>query len=96
MKLNSAQVEHALTQFQAVVLPNDDPAVQELNALFGDHTFFLDRNGLSVVEPNEDAQPGAPTGTVINLASWTDDAMDGLSPHDPQPTEVVVTLEKKR
>jgi hypothetical protein len=66
-----------------------------LNELFGDHTFFLDRNGLSVVEPNEDTRPGAPTGTVVNLASWTDEAMDGLRPHDPQPTEVVVMLEKR-
>jgi hypothetical protein len=95
MKLNSAQVEQALTQFQAVVLPNDDPAVQELRALFGEHTFFLDRNGLSVVEPNEGAQPGAPAGTVVNLANWTDESMDGLVPHDPQPTEVVVMLEKE-
>ncbi len=94
MKLNSAQVEHALTQFQAVVLPDDDPAVRELNALFGDHTFFLDRNGLNVVEPNEDGQAGAPAGTLVNLASWTDESMDGLVPHEPQPTEVVVMLEK--
>jgi hypothetical protein len=95
MKLNSAQVEQALTQFQAVVLPNDDPAVLELNALFGDHTFFPDRNGLNVVESKEDAQPGAPAGTVVNVASWTDESMDGLAPHEPQQTEVVVMLEKE-
>ena len=58
---------------RGVVLSNDDPAVRELNALFGDHTFFLDRNGLNVVESNEDAQAGAPEGTVVNLASWTDE-----------------------
>ena len=94
MKLNSAQVEQALTQFEGVVLPNDDPAVRELNALFGDHTFFLDRNGLNVVEPNEDAQAGAPEGTVVNLASWTDESMDGLVPHEPEPTKVVLMLGK--
>jgi hypothetical protein len=96
MKLSPAQVEQALTQFEAVVLPNNDPAVLELNELFGDHTFFLDRSGLSVVEPNGDAQPGAPAGTVVNLASWTDESMDGLTPHEPRPTEVVVMLEKER
>jgi hypothetical protein len=94
MKLNSAQVEQALTQLQALVLPDNDPAVLELNALFGDHTFFLDRNGLNVVEPNEDTQVGASTGMVVNLASWSDESMSGLAPHEPQPTEVVVMLEK--
>ncbi len=55
MKLSSAQVEHTLTQFEAHVIPEDHPLVQKLNELFGDHTFFLDGNGLNVVEPNESA-----------------------------------------
>jgi hypothetical protein len=95
MKLNSAQVEQTLTQFQAQVIPDDHPVVPELNALFGDHTFFLDHNGLNVVEPNESAQGGAPAGTVVNLANWSDEGMTGLAPHEPQPTEVIVMLERK-
>src|SRR5712672_3666911 len=53
MKLNSAQVEQTLTQFKAEVIPDDHPLVPKLNEVFGDHTFFLDSNGLNVVEPNE-------------------------------------------
>jgi hypothetical protein len=94
MKLNSAQVEQALTQLQALVLPDDDPAVLELNALFGDHTFFLDRNGLNVVEPDEGAQAAAPAGMVVNLANWSDESMTDLVPHEPEPTEVIVMLER--
>jgi hypothetical protein len=95
MKLNSAQVEQTLTQFEAQVIPDDHPLVPKLNELFGDHTFFLDRNGLNVVEPNEGANAGVPEGTVVNLANWSDAQLTGLVPHEPEPTEVVVMLESQ-
>ena len=69
MKLNSAQVEQTLTQFEAQVIPEDHPLVPELNELFGDHTFFLDGNGLNVVEPNESTDRDMPVGTVVTLAN---------------------------
>ena len=46
MKLNSAQVERALTQFEAQALPDDHPVVPQLASMFGDHTFFIDSGGL--------------------------------------------------
>ena len=95
MKLNSAQVEQTLTQFEAQVIPDDHPLVPTLNELFGDHTFFLDSNGLNVVEPNESIDSGAPAGTVVNLANWSDAQLTSLAPHEPEPTEVVVILESK-
>ena len=36
MKLNSAQVEQTLTQFEAHVIPENHPLVPKLNELFGD------------------------------------------------------------
>jgi hypothetical protein len=95
MKLNSAQVKQTLTQFEAQVIPEDHPLVPKLNELFGDHTFFLDGNGLNVVEPNESTRVGPPAGTVVNLASWRDAQSTGLVPHEPEPTEVVVILESE-
>ena len=95
MKLNSAQLERTLTQFEAQVIPDDHPMIPKLNEFFGDHTFFLDSNGLNVIEPNEGTHPGAPVGTVVNLANWTDAQMTSLMPHEPEPTEVVVILENK-
>jgi hypothetical protein len=95
MKLNPAQLEQTLTQFEAQVISDDHPLVPKLNELFGDHTFFLDSNGLNVVEPSESLQAGAPVGTVVNVASWSDAQMTGLRPHEPEPTEVVVILESK-
>ena len=62
MKLNSTLVETTLSQFEAQVIPDTHPAASELNRLFGDHTFFLDRNGLNIVEPAE------PTGARFVVA----------------------------
>jgi len=97
MKLSSAEVELTLTQFEARVIPDDHPLVPKLNELFGDHTFFLNGDGLNVVELNESksTRAGAPTGAVVNLANWSDTRLTSLSPHEPEPTEVIVTLESK-
>ena len=95
MKLNSAQVEQTLTQFEAQVIADDHPLVPRLNELFGDHTFFLDNNGLNVVEPNESTQASASAGMVVNLADWSDARMTSLAPHEPEPTGVVILLERK-
>lgn len=94
MKLNSAQVEQTLAQFQAHVIPEDHPVVPTLHELFGEHTFFLDDNGLNVIEPKESTRTGVSTGTVVNIASWNAE-LTSLAPHDPEPTEMVVMLESR-
>ena len=96
MKLNAAQVERPLKQFDAQALPDDHPVVPELNSLFGDHTFFLDSDGLNVLEPAETSEPEeARTGRIVNLAYWSDDTLTKLSPHEPEPTGVIVNLESR-
>ena len=50
MRLSAAQVEMAETQLKAEAIPETHPLIPKLNELFGDHTYFLDNNGLSVVE----------------------------------------------
>jgi len=93
MKLNSEQVEQTLDQFEAQALPDDHPMVPKLNELFGDHTFFLNSDGLNVVEPSEHSRAGARAGKVVNIANWTDAELTSLAPHAPEPTEIVVILE---
>ena len=96
MKLTSAQVERTLTQFEAQAVPANHPAVAQLSEMFGDHTFFLDSNGLNIVEPIE---AGPDTGTqpaqVVNLANWADETLTKLAPHEPEPTNAVVDLGSK-
>jgi hypothetical protein len=95
MKLNSAQVEQTLRQFEAQPIPDDHPLVPQLNELFGDHTFFLNSDGLNVIEPNESSSTGFVAGTVVNLANWSDAHLTSLTPHEPEPTEIIVILETR-
>ena len=76
MKLNSMQVELALNQFEGSAIPDDDPLVPMLSELFGDHTFFLNSDGLNVVEVNESTDACVHVGTVVNIANWTDAPSD--------------------
>ena len=48
MKLANTMVARALDQLDAKVIPDAHPASQELTREFGDHTFFLDQNGLKL------------------------------------------------
>src|SRR5258705_12952636 len=95
MRLNSAQVKQTLNQFDAQVLPDDHPAVAQLNNLFGDHTFFLDGGGLKVLEPVGAPEAEAKSGEVVSLADWSDATLTSLKPHEPELTGVVVALELK-
>jgi hypothetical protein len=89
MKLNSAQLERTLGQLEARAIPDGHPLIQQLNDLFGEHTFFLDRHGLNIVEPIEVAGESA---MVVNLASWSDESRSGLEVHEPEATDVVIML----
>lgn len=93
MKMSSALVERALTQFEAQPVPDDHPAVPQLKQLFGDHTFFLSSNGLNIVEPTGAGNSGTRAGTVVELANWTDSTCTSLAPHEPQVTETMVSLD---
>ena len=94
MKLNSAQVQRTLDQFEASVIPDEAPVIAKLNELFGEHTFFLDQHGLNIVEPVE-ATGAAQSAKVVNLANWSDDNRSGLELHEPETTDVVITLVSK-
>jgi hypothetical protein len=92
MKLNSAQLERTLGQFEARAIPDDHPVIPQLNDLFGEHTFFLDSHGLNIVEPVGAAGATAESAKVVNLASWSDDSQSGLELHEPQTTDLVIVL----
>jgi hypothetical protein len=93
MKLTSAQVERTLTQFRGEAIPDNHPVIPQLNSLFGEHTFFLDSHGLNIVESAEGS--GAQSAKVVNVANWSDADPNRLEPHEPEPTDVVVTLGSK-
>ena len=92
MKLNSALVARTLDQFEAQAIPENHPVLDQLNSLFGEHTFFLDGKGLNIVEPTGPVDSGATTAQVVKLAEWKDANRTSLVPHEPEPTDVVVVL----
>lgn len=94
MKLTSTHIDRTLSQFDAQPIPDNHPAMQQLNRLFGDHTFFVDSNGLNIIEPSEPMEGNLETGQVVKLASWTDDSRATLAPHEREFTDVVVVLGK--
>lgn len=59
MKLTSAQVKQTVNQLGAQVLPDEHPAMPQLNSMFGEHTFFVDESGLKVLEPTRRSAPNA-------------------------------------
>jgi hypothetical protein len=93
MKLNSALVERTIEQFDANPVPEQHPAMQQLNQVFGDHTFFLDGEGLHIVEPGEPNAVGDPTGNVLRIACWSDASRTSLVPQQPEPTGTVVIFD---
>jgi hypothetical protein len=94
MQLTPAQVRRTLAQFEAQEIPSDHSAMPQLTRLFGEHTFFLDRNGLSIVEPLDPEQAsGANMCKIVSVADWNDADPPSLEPHEPVSTEIVVQLE---
>ena len=92
MKMNTAQIEQALHQFQAEAIPAEHPMMPQLERLFGEHTYFLDGNGLNIIEPVDAEKSDGKQGVVVNLASWADAKAEALQPHRPEATDLVVDL----
>jgi hypothetical protein len=96
MRLNETQVKQTLSQMNAQVLPDNHPVTSQLADMFGDHTFFLDQNGLKVLEPAETAETEVPSGEVVSLADWSDATLTSLTPHAPETTGTIIEFDQVR
>jgi hypothetical protein len=101
MRLSDALIDQTLYQLgkqgglhDARAIADSNPMMVQLNALYGDHTFFLDSQGLHIVEPVE-PDGGLQMGRVVKLADWGDDERTSLTPHPAEPTDVLVSLESE-
>ena len=92
MRLTTRQIEHTLDQIEAQAIPDDNPAIQQLNRTFGDHTYFLDEDGLNIVETIDNPENGGETTTVVKVGSWTDATHTALATHEPEVTDLVVDV----
>jgi len=89
MKLSPEQVRRVEENIEGHVVPETHAAAPQLETVFGRHTFFLDDQGLSIVErsPLDDH-----VGNLVSVANWTNEKRTMLEPHDPEPTAVMVDL----
>jgi hypothetical protein len=99
MKLTSAQIERTLRHFDAQAIPESHPLLPRLNELFGDHTFFVDSNGLSIMEVmTEPADEGTEVarGThavrVVNVADGAMRPIRGLLFTSPSQLTLLLNL----
>jgi hypothetical protein len=90
MKMDSAQIERTLDQFEGELVPEDSPVLPQLKRIFGDHTYFLDQSGHNIVEPAETDHKHVRRGVVVNIADWADTGSQSLAPHAPEKTGLVV------
>jgi hypothetical protein len=94
MRLTPAQIKQATSQFEAQHVSEESKLAPELHKVFGDHSFFLARAGLHIVDVPESTEAGVAAGRVVKLASWTDSHHTTLAPHEPEFTDIVVQLDK--
>ena len=92
MKLSAQQIEQLRDQMSLDPIPDDDGSAEELRNVFGDHTFYVDSDGLYIWEPIESGQMGVQAANAVKVAIWTDDKRAGLVTHDPQPTDIVINF----
>jgi hypothetical protein len=92
MRLQSDMVERTLDQFGAEALPDDHPAIPKLSEVFGDHTFFVDDDGLHIIEPAATGMPGDVVGNVMRVGRGEDAAQTTLALHEPEPSDLMIDL----
>ena len=95
MKLSPVRIQQTLDQLatQTVVVPPDHPKATELHEIFGEHTFFLDEDGLEIIEPAAPERPGDmqnDAGQLVKLAMWNDAARTTLAAHPAEVTSVII------
>ena len=85
MKLSAEQIEQVEDQSGAMPIPDDNPGLPGLNKTFGNHTFYVDPEGLHVFEWDQEqaGSDGASTVKLVQLAEWTDDNRTHLKQMQP-------------
>ena len=93
MRLTAKQIERTESQIAGQALPDNHPAISQLTQIYGDHTFFVDEEGLGIVETPEPGHTDSAAARVVKLCSWADGERTALAAHEPRSTDVVVDLD---
>ena len=94
MMLNAQQLAIIENQTDTKPLPPDDPAVAQLSGHFGEHSFFLDPNGLYIFEAVNlpETEEGTSPALLVQIAEWTDPEKTSIGPIEPKPADLIIGL----
>lgn len=94
MKLTTQQIEDAVLKLQVSAISESAGLMAELVDLYGDHTFFVDPDGLHILERLDEDQQGDDREflTLIQIAAWTDETRSEVATHDPRMTGKTVIM----
>ena len=90
MKLSDTQLSNVEQQLGVQPLSDNHGVMPSLREAFGDHTFFLNEQGLHVVELDPSSEQLS--GNVVKVASWASDEQTELLIHEPEVQSITVHL----
>lgn len=90
MKLALQQIERIREQTGMDPIPQTEAVIEVLRNHFGDHTFYLDEEGLRIWESISEEGSSSEKLQGYRIASWAGEAKDSLVPHDPAPVGMVI------
>lgn len=104
MKLSSAQIAAVEQATGANPIPDEDPANAKLREAVGEHTFYVDQQGLLVLESPEAAATPQETlqGTpdealeIVRVGRWVEGEQQQLALTPPERTGQVIDLAAHR
>lgn len=93
MKLTDEQIKTATDSLGFDAIGDKHPAQQQLEDALGEHTFFVNDNGLFVFTEQSEDNGKEKTARLHVVAAWADDERKALSPvSPPSPVDVVFDL----
>jgi len=93
MRLSELQTQRIQEQTGASVVPDDNPSMPALKQNFGDHTFFLDADGLHIWESVAENPDDKAKLVGVRIASWSSDEKKSLVTHEPARIQVLAAPE---
>lgn len=92
MKLSDDHIALLRNTIGLEPIDNSNPSIPQLERHFGDHTFYVNKEGLYVWERREDGQAGEEMIVAYRIASWADAANSSLTPRDPVEIDLVIDV----
>lgn len=92
MKLTLQQIEKIREHTGLDPISHAESVVEMLEGHFGDHTFYLDEDGLRIWESISEEESPTEKLQGYRIASWAGNARDSLVPHDPVPAGMAIEL----